>query len=248
MKLNYIYFIFCLLILSSCAPQQNLVYFSEGTSGPRTSSANMSESEVKIQVNDILKVSVSSLSAESNTLFNSPSAGDKESGYRVDKNGQINFPVLGAVKLEGLTLEQAQNKLARELDRYVKNPIVNIQYINFKITVMGEVNRPSSFTITDEKVNLMEALGMAGDLTPFGKRDNVLVLREKNGERTMARINLNNRDVLNSPYFYLKQNDIVYVEPTKAKAASVNPNKWVLPVTISAVLSLATILSRVLIP
>ncbi|HYK77517.1 MAG TPA: polysaccharide biosynthesis/export family protein [Daejeonella sp.] len=249
MKSLYTSFLICLILFSSCGAQRNLVYFSESTPkfSPKTNdpAPAFAGAEIKVQPNDLLKISVTSLSAESNALFNPPTNGSVNVGYKVDRQGMINFPVLGQVKLEGLTLEQAQLKMASELNKYVKDPIVNAQFLNFKITVIGEVNRPSSFTIDNEKVNLLEALGMAGDMTVFGKRENVLVIRENGAERTMARVNLNKREVLNSPYFYLKQNDIVYVEPVKSKNTQNVRNSVIFPI-ISTTVSLAAIMVQVL--
>src|SRR5690606_8549844 len=128
-----------------------------------------------------------------------------------------NFPVIGKINLVGLTLTEAHTRMASELNKYVKEPIVNLRYLNFKITVIGEVNRPSTFTVDNDKVNVMEALGMAGDMTAYGQRENVLIIREVDGRRNMARLDLNSSAAFNSPYFYLQQNDIVYVEPSIIK-------------------------------
>ncbi|WP_026897156.1 polysaccharide biosynthesis/export family protein [Daejeonella oryzae] len=242
MKSNYIYFILCILLFSSCEPQRNLVYFSEGDS-PKDNRINLGNAEIKIQSNDLLKISVSSLSVESNSMFNTAA---NQSGYRVDNNGSINFPMVGTIKLDGMTLEQAQAKISTDLEKYVKNPIVNVDFLNFKITVIGEVNKPSSFTIADERVNLLEALGLAGDLTAYGKRENILIIRETAGERTMTRINLNNKDVVNSPYFYLKQNDIVYVEPDPAKALSVSRSNRTIPIITASISVISVIIQALL--
>lgn len=241
MKNKLITLIVCLFLFASCEPRRNLVYFSEGNPNSKGSVSVPSNMEVKIQPDDILKVSVNSLSVESNALFNP--AGN-EAGYKVDKAGNIGFPVVGSIKVDGLTLEQAQTKISKELDKYVKNSIVSVQFLNFKITVIGEVNRPNSFSITNDKVNVLEALGLAGDMTVYGKRENVLVIRQNGNERTMARINMNSRDVLNSQFFNLKQNDIVYVEPDRAKAASISTNNRYIPIIIGAAISLASIFIR----
>jgi polysaccharide export outer membrane protein len=157
-------------------------------------------------------------------------------GYLVDKGGAINFPVIGKVTLAGLTKEEATEKMINEIKTHVKNPIVNIRFLNFKVTVIGEVNTPSTFEINSEKINVLEALGLAGDMTQFGNRDNVLIIREKDGVRTTARINLNNKEVLNSPYFYLQQNDIIYVEPAnKTKVAQTNPGNRFIPIWASLI-------------
>jgi polysaccharide export outer membrane protein len=179
-----------------------------------------------IQPDDILSVTVSSLNPESNVLFNNvilPNTANSgqviattkvNEGYLVDKAGFINFPVIGKVMLAGLTKEQAVEKMTNEIKVHVKSPIVNVRFLNFKVTVIGEVNKPNTFTIDTEKISVLEALGLAGDMTAYGKRENVLIIREQQGVRRTTRINLNNKDVLNSPYYYLQQNDIIYVEPS----------------------------------
>jgi polysaccharide export outer membrane protein len=146
-------------------------------------------------------------------------------GYLVDQNGEVDFPVVGRVKLGGLTREQAVNKLTEAVNQYVKSPIVTVRLLNFKITVIGEVNRPSTFTVPTEHINVLEALGLAGDLTPYGRRENILLLREKDGVRTTTRLNLNSKVLLNSPYFYLQQNDLLYVEPDKIKEVQASTNQ-----------------------
>ena len=176
----------------------------------------------------------------SNNNNNSASLYKINEGYQVDKNGEINFPVMGKVKLADLTMEQATEKMTTQIKQYVKNPIVNIRFMNFKVTVIGEVNRPASFTIPSERINILEALGLAGDMTTFGRRENVLILREKNGVRTTARINLNNKEVLNSPFFYLQQNDIVYVEPdNREKLSQTNLVNRYIPVFVATITALA---------
>src|SRR5690606_15059670 len=129
-------------------------------------------------------------------------------------------------KLAGLTKPEAIEEMSFRLREHVKKPIVNIRFLNFKVTVIGEVNRPSTFTVATEKITILEALGLAGDMTAYGKRENVLVIRDKDGVRSANRLNLNDKSILNSPYYYLTQNDVVYVEPDKMKTIQtyVNPN------------------------
>lgn len=241
MKQKLFILISCLFLFASCEPRRNLVYFSEGNPNSRGASNALATMEVKIQPDDILRISVNTLSLESNALFN-PTV--NETGYKVDKSGNVSFPVLGVIKVDGLTLEQAQTKISKEVEKYAKNPNVIVQFLNFKITVIGEVTRPNSFTITNDKVNLLEALGLAGDMTVFGKRQNVLIIRQNGNERVMARLNMNNRDVINSPFFNLKQNDIIYVEPDRAKAASLSTSNRYIPIAISAAISIAVVLLR----
>jgi polysaccharide biosynthesis/export protein len=226
----------CLLVVFSSCAKRNLVYFSDLPTGSDFKTPVKNYSAPKIQADDILSISVSSLNPESNVLFNNvllPTASYAnaqviaskiDEGYLVDKNGFINFPVIGKINLAGLSKEEATEKMTGLIKEHVKNPIVNIRFVNFKVTVIGEVTKPATFTVPTEKVNVLEALGLAGDMTAFGRRENVLIIREKDGVRSTARINLNNKDVLSSPYFYLQQNDVVYVEPNnKVKNAANAP-------------------------
>ncbi|GAB3025501.1 polysaccharide biosynthesis/export family protein [Niabella terrae] len=224
----------------------------------------VNNTSAKIQTGDILGISIVTLNPEYNQLFNSgaiPSAQTTtpvtstnnneltRNGFQVDGNGQVNLPLLGKITLAGLTREQAQEKITAEVAKTTKDPIVNVKFLNFKITVIGEVAQSGSFNIPVDKVNVLEALGMAGDMTPYAVRDSVLVIREEDGVRTRQRINLNDKDVFNSPYFYLKQNDIVYVQPEnklKARQANANNYRWV-PIVTAGISALAIVLSRVFI-
>ena len=241
-----------LLIVSSCASSKRMVYFSdlEDVSSYKEEIKNKVEPE--IQPGDVLSIVVSSLNPESNMLFNNgvlPLIGSANSaapnsrqneGYLVDKNGAINFPVLGSIALAGLTKEQATEKMVNEIKKSVKNPIVNIRFLNFRVTVIGEVGNPSTFIIPNERVNLIEVIGLAGDLTAFGRRENILIIREKNGIRSATRVNLNSKDLLNSPSFYLQQNDIVYIEPAKLKSLQTSTTPFYLSMT-SGIISLLSI-------
>ncbi|MBE9601646.1 polysaccharide biosynthesis/export family protein [Pedobacter sp. MC2016-24] len=253
MKLKYICCLPIFLFLSSCSSRRNLVYFSNLSSTTQSYTTVMQDTEPRILVNDILRISVNSTSPESNLLFASmpanigPGGVYEKEGYRVNSNGFINFPVLGELKLKGLTLDDAQKVIEKQLVGILKNSIVNVSYQNFKVTVIGEVNHPSTFTVNDEHINMLEALGMAGDLTPYGKRENVLLIRETEGKRVMARVNLNDKDVINSPYFYLKQNDVIYIEPHKTKSVEYSHSNRLMPLivaSISAVAVLATTLLK----
>lgn len=239
-------YLFFAIGLASCSSSRNLVYFSDLSQKSQGSDVVVMDTEPKIQKSDLLNITVNSSSIESNVLFAANVNGTKngyyeKEGYRVNKNGEVNFPVLGNVKLEGLTIEQAQKTLSSELSNYVKKPIVNVQFMNFKVTVIGEVNHPSTFQVTNDKITLLEALGMAGDMTAYGKRNNVLVIRESGGKRTMARVDLNKKETLNSPYFYLKQNDVVYVEPDKAKALQYSRGTTFRPLVVATISAVAVI-------
>lgn len=256
--MNIKFFCFTLFsIFCSCASNRNFVYFSDLKDINGYSEEIKNKVDFEIQPDDLLSISVNSLNPESNILFNngvmqtpgSPSAstGSKISeGYLVDKDGAINFPVLGTVKLAGLTREEATAKIIAGVSKSVKNPIININYLNFRITVIGEVNHPATFMIANERVSLIEALSLAGDLTPFGRRDNILVIREKYNVRNMVRINLSNKSAFDSPAFYLQQNDVIYVEPVKARNLQTSTATFYLPIVsfVLSILSVVVILRR----
>lgn len=241
------------MIASSCTSTKRLVYFSNLSDTGNYNEPIGTRVELKIQTDDLLSITVNSLNPESNVLFNNgvlQTVGSTSTavattrtneGYLVDKNGDINFPVLGKVHLAGLTKEQATDILTDEIKKSIKNPIVNVKFLNFKITVLGEVNRPSTFSVPSEKINLLEAIGLAGDLTAYGRRDNILIIREMNGVRSTARINLANTSVLESPVYYLQQNDIVYIEPAKVKALQSSNSSFYLPLIALGISVLSTL-------
>jgi polysaccharide export outer membrane protein len=256
MPFKPVYFLVASLILliTSCGPSRNLVYFSNLTEHAEYLEKVTNIPDSKIQPDDLLNITVTSLNPESIALFNgnvSSSVSNVNSsanseGYLVNREGVIDYPVLGRVKLGGLTKAEAKDKLEADLNRYLKEPIVRIRYLNYKITVVGEVNNPSTFTVPSEKINIIEALGLAGDMTVYGKRENVLIIREEEGIRKITRLNLNNKEVLNSPYFYLQQNDIVYVEPDKAKAVQASLSRSNISLGLSIVVGAASLISILL--
>lgn len=259
------------LAATSCRTNRNLVYFNNLPPGGDTAQI-VNKMTPKIEKGDILNISITTLSPEYNQLFNtgavpqppvatqspstlsgtsSPLSNTPDitrSGFLVDENGQVNLPVLGKIEVAGLTRKEAQDKITAEVTKTAKDPIVNIRFLNYKVTVIGEVTRPGSFTVPDERVNVLEALGMAGDLTPYAIRENILVIREKEGTRTMQRINLADKNVFNSPYFYLQQNDVVYVQPEndlKARQADASNYRWV-PIATAGISAIAVILASLL--
>lgn len=141
----------------------------------------------------------------------------------MNNQGEIVFPVLGTLKVGGMTTQETSELIVGKLERYLKErPIVTVRLVNYKISVIGEVSRPGVYTVNNEQVNVFEAVAMAGDLTIYGKRDNVRIIRTVDGKQNLVTINLNDENIIYSPDFYLRQNDIVYVEPNKAKKQSAN--------------------------
>ena len=167
-------------------------------------------------------------------------------GYLVNQDGNIDFPILGEIHVEGLTRMQVTELIKKRLieEELIKDPIVTVQFLNFKVSVIGEVGRPGTFDISGDRITLLEALSMAGDLTIYGRRDRVAVIREKDGKRSILYHDLRSSDIFQSPCYYLQQNDIVYVEPNNAKTGQsrINSNNSV-GVWLSGVSVLASITS-----
>ena len=222
------------LILSSCANRKKVVYFSNLD----VALAEEAQSQYKtlIRSSDLLTIVVSAFDLKAVQPFNLPIVGQESltgavvggqqlQSYLVDPEGNIEFPVLGRLKVAGLTRTELTNVLESKIAAYVTDPIVNVRIRNYKVSVLGEVTRPGSFTIPDERITLLEALAQAGDMTIYGRRDNVLVIRETDGVKTHTYIDITKGDFINTPFYYLQQNDVVYVEPNKAQVSSANYNR-----------------------
>ncbi|RYU90228.1 polysaccharide export protein [Mucilaginibacter terrigena] len=254
-------FLFLSIIVTSCTSQKEIVYFQKGLN--QSDTITVSQVYVpKIQPGDILSIPVNSLNAAASSFFNpysnaAPTTGETggitaaptltqsaASGYLVDASGLIEFPIIGSIKVGGLTTAEAREVIKNKLKEYVKEPTVSIRFLNYKISVMGEVTRPSVYVIPNEKVTLPEALSMAGDLTIYAKRDNVLIIRDNDGKKEFGRVNLNNRDVFNSPYYYLHSGDVIYVEQGKAKAAQSDQAYRILPIILSTLTVIGLLLYR----
>ena len=255
-RLQNLIVILALIIISSCASRQDLVYFQDEIAS-ETDALGFSH-ELVYKTDDMLTIDVSALDPEAAIPFNlsavsyntksviSAQGTLKMQTYLIDTNGNIEFPVIGTIKLGDLTRTQATAHMKEVLSEYIKNPIVNIRLANFTITVIGEVNKPGTFTVTDERISLTEALGLAGDLTIYGKRDNVFLIRDNNGKKQYAKLDLTSIKVLNSPNYYLAQNDVIYVEPNNAKIrqSSYNQNNGVIISAIGTLATIAAILIR----
>ena len=239
--------------MNGCTSSRKLVYF-QSTSGKEDTVVVAEPYTPSIKKSDVLSVQVSSLNAEASTYFNPASVAEtspqlatnstltRTSGYLVDANGNIELPLVGQVSVAGLTNAAAADLIKTKLKVYLKEPTVTVRNLNFRISVLGEVARPSLFTIPNEQVTLPEALGLAGDLTIYGRRDNVLVIREEGGKRIFARVNLTQRNAFKSPFYSLHPNDVVYVEPGKARATTVDRVFLLTPI-VTGILSLIAIIA-----
>ncbi len=224
-KIFNLLIVIVILTISSCASKKELVYFQ----GDQQSTTKYEEYIPKIQSSDMLAISVSAADIKATEPFNQQSIYQVNSGmqnnpyakvYTVDENGYINYPLIGNVKVGGLTRTEAENELKSKISKYIVNPGVNINFTNFRISVLGEVAKPGNFTIPSERVSILDALGMAGDLTINGVRSNIMVIREQNGQKQTYNVDLTSKEILNSPVYYLAQNDVIYVEPNSAKISS----------------------------
>lgn len=245
-----------LLLLSSCAAKKDIYYFQ----GDQSILDSISKYSPTLKPDDLLIITVSALDLESTLPFNLQSpyktttavtlgtTGAINPGlmtYLIDENGNIDFPVLGKIKLGGLTRYEAMDYMKEKLTRYIKEPSINIQIANFRITILGEVSKPGTYTISNEKITIIEALGLAGDLTIYGKRKDILVVREINGKKTFTPVDLTSKQVFNSPVYYLTQNDVIYVHPTNSRRTATYSviNSMLISLTGLA-LSIITFLTR----
>ena len=229
----------------SCIPQKRMVYFQNVNHQDTIATFQDTGYMAVIQPNDILTIYVASISLEASKYFNyiekPDDANSMANGYLVDTKGNIQLPLVGDVKVSGLTSAGARDTIISKLVKYLINPSVKLNIRNFRITVMGEVLHPGVFTVPNEKVTLPEALALAGDLTVFSKRENIMVIREQDGKKEFGIVDLTNRELFNSPFYNLHCNDIVYVEPTKQKKFLAQNYYRVLPVVFGGIVSLIAV-------
>lgn len=250
-------FVFILFVLNlvGCVSKKDIVYFQYDSIDTKNIS---NDYQLHFKPDDMLQITISAENLESVLPFNLPVIAYQNingnvlgqpqlQAYLVDRNGYIEFPVLGSLKVGGLTRLEVIHLLKDKLDpAYVRNPIINIFITNFKVTVQGDVMRPGSFPIVNERLSIFDALGLAGDLNISGNRENVLVIREENNSKNEYRVNLMSKKILTSPVYYLQQNDIVYVEPNNAKSqdAAYTRSTGLFISLASVLISLVTVITR----
>lgn len=250
---NLITILLILCMLTSCGSKKNIIYFQDEPVEDEEILASQPK-ELIYKPDDILTINVSALDPDTVRPFNlqlvsggsndvtAAQTGMRQQTYLVDYDGNIEFPVIGTLKVEGLTRTQLTDMLTEKISEYANDPIVNVRLANFTITILGEVANPGTFTIQDERITFLEAIGLADDLTIFGKRKDILLIREVDGKKKFAEIDLTSINIVNSPVYYLQQNDVIYVKQNNAKirSSTYNQNNGVL---ISAVGTLATIIA-----
>jgi len=243
-----IFFAILTLLTTSCASRKNVVYFQD--TGNFETLIDKNESLTKFKVDDLVSIHVSTLNPEASQPFNLY-RGASEGGFRpeqvdylVDQDGMIDFPVIGKIKIERLSPDELRQMLRNRLSEYLKDPIINIRLRNFTITVLGEVSRPGTYPVNGEQITILEALGLAGDISLKGVRKNVLVIRDFNGTKVYTRIDLTSKNMARSPVYYLTQNDVVYVEPNKSgiKETSIGRDTSLIYSIISTIVTSTVIL------
>lgn len=259
MARSFSFFVLCFMAVfffASCVSTERATYFNNAED--TTFATRQDEPfDAPILKNDILSVIISSANAEASALFNSnsnyqtsssTSTGNitQASGYLVNNEGFIQLPILGNIKAAGITRKQLRNDITNIIleKKLLIDPIVTVRYLNYEVTVLGEVEHPTVISVPNERISLLKALGLAGDITIYGKKDNVLLIRENDGKRKIKRVNLNSKNFLTSSYYYLQPNDVIYVEANKEKVAAASRNPQLLPTILSGLSVVAVIVTQ----
>ncbi|SFG62420.1 polysaccharide biosynthesis/export family protein [Pedobacter insulae] len=255
-----IFYLFAaVLFLSSCGVKyETIPYFTDLPAGNLAEDIN-NQTILKIQKNDILAITVSSLDEKSDAYFNLGNMGAAQAsitsgaagipnpnGFIVDQQGNVQLPYLGSVKVEGLSTYDARKLIETKLDegKFLVRPVLKIRLVNFKISVLGDVQRPGVYPVQSERITIIEALGMAGDLNITAKRNDILLVRENLGKRQQVRLDLQSKDLFNSPYYYLENNDVLIVTPSAAKYASVDASYRNVGLVLSVLSVIALVITR----
>lgn len=234
----WLYILPFLFLLGSCSVKKTIYFNDLPVDSVRVLKESSKFTDPRIQPDDMLSISVQTIDPTTAAVANQSMAiqaiGASSAsnvgtqlitGFLVDRDGYVHMALLGKILVKDLTTYEARERISEVASKYYKEPTVQVRFANYKITVLGEVARPATYTVPNEKVSILDALGLAGDLTIYGKRDNVLLVREQGGQKELVRLNLNSSDIFQSPYYYLKQNDVLYVEPGRAKAAANNASR-----------------------
>ncbi|WP_316809605.1 polysaccharide biosynthesis/export family protein [Pedobacter agri] len=243
MKKNYkLLILAAALLLSSCGSYKDIPYYQDLDRAAITQEAINNYQPAVIQSSDILGINVSSRTPDQSAIFNYTSKDNQAtvSGYLVDAKGEVQLPLIGALKVAGLTTTQVQEKMNGLLTTFYKDPVANVRILNFKVAIYGDVLRPDIYTVKDEKISVTQALTLAGDLNVTGMRKNVVLIREEAGKRVYIPIDLTSKKIFQSPYYYLKNNDQIYVQPSQLKLATIDRGK-----TTSLVLSALSVVAIV---
>jgi len=236
-----------LILLGSCVPHKKIRYFNDIKDEQEGNIDFQEPPQITLQPNDVVEIDINSVSKETNEYFlKSGSAVDKEySGntYQLSAKGTVILPLIGQILLKDKTQEEAEEIIKEAALKYLQSPTVDVRLVSFQITVLGEVNNPGIYNISNSKATILEALGYAGDLTIYGKRENVLLIRNVKDEKKYLRFNLNDSQVLSSQEFYLRNNDVLYIEPSKGKSSADDNAYRILPLVISTLTFVTVLIS-----
>lgn len=236
------------LFLTSCASKKEVVYFQDASNFETL--VDTKSFVTKFKVDDIIGIYVSTLDPEASAPFNLFAGAAEANGMRgeqvdyiIDKDGEIDFPVIGKIRIAGLSPEEVRVLLRSKLSDFLKDPIINIRLKNFTVTILGEVNRAGTYQVNGEQITILEAIGLASDLTIKGMRNNILVIRDFDGTKVYTRIDLTSKNAMKSPVYYLTQNDVVYVEPNQSAVTSSSlDNRASIAVSIASILISTTVI------
>lgn len=234
------------LSLNACVPHKDVTYFNELNGMAEGSLAIPDPPDPILAKDDLVEIGITSTSEAANEYFvKAGSQTDEDyrgNVYRISSSGTIDLPLVGKIELAGHTLEEAESILKSSLVEYLRDPTVNIRLVNFRITILGEVNKPGLYRVPSSQATIPEALGLAGDLTLYGKRSNVLVIRQTGEEKSFFRINLNEASTLTRPEYYLRTGDVIYVEPTKGRTSADDNIYRILPLLLSGLTFVAVVI------
>jgi len=248
-KFHLLFSLVVLSVLTGCADTKKLTYFNdiEKASGKETVNPQM---PLKVQPGDVLQITITTIDKDISLLLNPASAGAAPSassasldqGYIVDSEGNVALPMVGKVYVKDKTTSEINSIVVKELEKTIRNAFVSTRIANFRISVLGDVARPGSFKVSAERASVLDALSMAGDLNTTAKRDDIMIIREVNGVKEYATLNLNDSKTLSSPYYYLTNNDVIYVKPGRRKALDNSTMLQFLPAAIAALSLISTLI------
>lgn len=246
---SIIFFMLVALFLSSCASHKDMILFRKGDEKPEEiklpaqQDIKQQQIELKLQYNDVIGILVSAPNSElaapynfiSPQMFGQAQAVNSVSAFLINKEGNLEIPNIGTIHAIGMTVSELRDSIKVRVSQLIINPSVNVRLLNFKVTILGEVTKPGVVEIQNEQVSILEAIGRAGDITPYGDRQHVKVIREQNGIREFAELDLKSPDIFKSPYYYLRQNDVIYIEPKNTKVAQIEQpiNRYLGPVQVT---------------
>ena len=234
-KLSILYLL--IILLSACVPHKDITYFNDIQGNTEGEIQFQAPPAISLQPNDIVEIDINSVSKETNEYFvKAGSSVDKEyagNTYQISSNGSVVLPLIGEVQLQDKTPKEAEEIIKEAALKYLQAPTVNVRLVSFQVTILGEVANPGVYNISDSKATVLEALGYAGDLTIYGKRNNVLLIRNDKEEKKYMRFDLGSSELLSSENYYVKNNDVIYVEPSKGKSSADDNAYRILPLVIS---------------